>query len=126
MSLVRYTNKRTGVVTVYESTSFYDPVRRQSRPKRKYLGVEDPLTHEIIPTSGRRGRRPKKDAENEPKSDNLQEDYQRLLTDSVRKDELIQKLENENASLRAQIRKLTRAIQSIERTISPFGKTPTV
>ena len=58
MSLVRYTNKKTGVVTIYESTSHYDPVTKQSRPIRKYLGVEDPETGKIIPSSGNRdGRR---------------------------------------------------------------------
>ena len=51
MSIVRYTNKKTGVVSLYESTSYYDPVTKQSRPKRKYLGVEDPETGELIPTS---------------------------------------------------------------------------
>ena len=57
MSLVRYTNKKTGVVTVYESTSHYDPVTKQSRPIRKYLGVEDPETGKIIPSSGKPGRK---------------------------------------------------------------------
>lgn len=50
MSIVRYTNKRTGVVTLYESTSHYDPVTKQSRPIRKYLGIEDPETGELIPS----------------------------------------------------------------------------
>lgn len=57
MSLVRYTNKKTGVVTVYESTSHYDPVSKQSRPIRKYLGIEDPKTGELIPSSGKPGRK---------------------------------------------------------------------
>ena len=57
MSLVRYTNKKTGVVTVYESTSHYDPETKRSRPIRKYLGVEDPNTGKIIPSSGKPGRK---------------------------------------------------------------------
>lgn len=57
MSIVRYTNKETGVVTIYESTSHYDPVTKQSRPIRKYLGREDPVTGELIPSSGQRGRK---------------------------------------------------------------------
>ena len=60
MSIVKYTNKKTGVVTLYESTSHYDPETKQSRPVRKYLGREDPITGELIPSSGKRGR--KKDA----------------------------------------------------------------
>ena len=43
MSIVRYVNKKTGSVALYESTSHYDPETKQSRPKRKYLGTEDPV-----------------------------------------------------------------------------------
>ena len=57
MSIVKYTNKKTGVVTLYESTSHYDPETKQSRPVRKYLGREDPVTGELIPSSGQRGRK---------------------------------------------------------------------
>lgn len=59
MSIVRYTNKKTGLVSIYESTSNYDPINKTSHPKRKYLGTEDPVTHELIPSSGKRGRKPK-------------------------------------------------------------------
>jgi hypothetical protein len=57
MSIVKYTNRKTGVVTWYESTSHYDPDTKQSRPIRKYLGKEDPVTGELIPSSGKRGRK---------------------------------------------------------------------
>ena len=58
-TIVRIRNKVTGRVSVYESESYYDPVKKASRPKRKYLGLEDPLTGELIPSTGKRGR-PKK------------------------------------------------------------------
>lgn len=51
MSIVRYVNKKTGTVALYESTSHYDPETKQSRPKRKYLGTEDPEAGELIPSS---------------------------------------------------------------------------
>lgn len=57
MSIVKYTNKKTGVVTLYESTSHYDPETKQSRPVRKYLGREDPITGELIPSTRKRGRK---------------------------------------------------------------------
>lgn len=63
MSIVRYVNKKTGAVSIYESTSHYDPVTKQSRPIRKYLGREDPETGELIPSSGKRGRKPKSQGE---------------------------------------------------------------
>ena len=56
MSIVRYVNKKTGKVALYESTSHYDPETKQSRPIRKYLGTEDPETGMLIPSSGKRGR----------------------------------------------------------------------
>lgn len=57
MSTVRYTNKKTGWVSVYESKSNYDPVTKKSRPIRKYIGHEDPITGEFIPSSGKAGRK---------------------------------------------------------------------
>ena len=58
MTIVHYRDKRTGRVQVYESTPHYDPKTKQSRPKRKYLGTLDPETGELVPSSGRPGRRP--------------------------------------------------------------------
>ena len=55
-TIVRHYDKKTGKTRVYESTPHYDPVTKQSRPKRKYLGTLDPETGELIPSSGRRGR----------------------------------------------------------------------
>ena len=55
-TIVKHYDKKTGKTRVYESTPHYDPVSKQSRPKRKYLGTLDPETNELIPSSGRRGR----------------------------------------------------------------------
>ena len=110
MSIVRYTNKKTGVVTLYESTSYYDPETKQSRPKRKYLGIEDPETGELIPSSGQRGRkkvseggtitkREKKEAEYKAK-------YDKLFIDAAEKDLRIKQLEHENKRLRFCLQKL--------------------
>lgn len=53
MSLVKLTNKKTGITYVYESTSYYDKEKKQSRPKRKLIGKIDPETGEIVPTTPR-------------------------------------------------------------------------
>ena len=55
-TIVQHYDKKTGKTRVYESTPHYDPVTKQSRPKRKYLGTLDPETGELILSSGRRGR----------------------------------------------------------------------
>lgn len=59
MAIVKYKNQ-SGVTYAYESISEWDPVKKQSRPKRKYLGRVDPETGEIISTAGKRGRPKKK------------------------------------------------------------------
>ena len=109
MSLVRYTNKKTGAVSLYESTSHYDPATKQSRPIRKYLGIEDPETGELIPTSGRRGRKKKTGAQSE-KAKTVKPDHklekERLESKCNEKDQRIKELEKENKRLRSCISKL--------------------
>ena len=110
MSIVRYTNKKNGVVTLYESTSYYDPETKQSRPKRKYLGTEDPETGELIPSSGKKGRKKneeKKVPTNSEKSEaKFKEKYDKLLDECNEKDDRIKQLEHENKRLRFCIQKL--------------------
>ena len=110
MSIVRYVNKKTGVVALYESTSHYDPETKQSRPKRKYLGTEDPETGALIPSSGKRGRKKatedsKKTRPHKPEVD-YKEKYESLQKESAEKDERIKHLEHENKRLRFCITKL--------------------
>ena len=110
MSIVRYINKKTGAVSVYESTSYYDPETKQSRPKRKYLGTEDPETGELIPSTGKRGRRKNAVGEETKKKaspeDKYKVKYDRLLKACNEKDERIKNLEHENKRLRFAIAKL--------------------
>lgn len=63
MPIVKY-KLANGQIAVYESTSYYDPEKKQARPKRKYLGMEDPVTGELVPSSGKRGRRKKQNDTN--------------------------------------------------------------
>ncbi len=57
MSIVKHTDKKSGRTYVYESTPHYDPVSKQQRPRKKYLGMLDPETGELIQSSGKRGRK---------------------------------------------------------------------
>ena len=102
MSIVRYVNKKTGRVALYESTSHYDPVSKQSRPIRKYLGTEDPATGELVPSSGRRGRKRGAAASAAPKQGpDYRLMYEDLRKECGRKDSQIARLEKENAALRS-------------------------
>ena len=117
MSIVKYKNKKTGAVAVYESTSHYDPETKQSRPIRKYLGMEDPETGELIPTSGKRGRKQSGDKKTVSvvKSD-APCDY-KLLYETVKreaslKDKKIASLENSNKILYMQMKRMSEMISA--------------
>ena len=57
MGIVYQKGKRTGITYAYESTSFWDKEKKQSRAKRRLIGRVDPDTNEIVPTDGRGRKR---------------------------------------------------------------------
>jgi hypothetical protein len=111
MSLVRYTNKKTGVVTVYKSTSHYDPETKQSRPIRKYLGRVDPETGKLIPSTKRKKKEPASVAGQST------DDYMIALQEKIReceqKNQRIKELEAEIARLRSSMSRIATASRSI-------------
>jgi len=52
-AIVYQTSKQTGITYAYESLSYWDKDKRQSRAKRKCIGRVDPETKKIIPTRKR-------------------------------------------------------------------------
>ena len=117
MSIVKYTNKKTGMIAVYESTSHYDPETKQSRPVRKYLGMEDPETGELIPSSGKRGRKKTSENESTPKINKAVKDYKALYEEQknicTEMGTKIKRLERENIVLRAGIERLRNTASEI-------------
>ena len=118
MSIVKYTNKKTGYVAVYESTSYYDPGTKQSRPKRKYLGHEDPITGEFIPSNGQRGRRKSIDQADRTLEDSTRTS-QAFIDQLESKDQQIKELKELNAQLSSQVRDLKAALLKISNCIPP-------
>ena len=59
MAIIKQYHKDTDTTYVYESTSYWDEEKKQSRSNRRLIGKLDPDTGEIVPT-GKRGRKPKK------------------------------------------------------------------
>jgi transposase len=53
MAIVYQTDKRSGITYAYESISYWDKEKKQSRAKRKLIGRVDPITKQIVPTDGR-------------------------------------------------------------------------
>ena len=48
-AIVYQKNKNTGITYVYESSSYWDKEKQQSRAKRKCISKLDPTTGELIP-----------------------------------------------------------------------------
>ena len=58
MAIITQYQKDTDTTYVYESVSYWDPDKQQSRSKRRCIGKIDPETGKTIPT-GKRGRKKK-------------------------------------------------------------------
>ena len=58
MAIIKQYHKDTDTTYVYESVSYWDEEKKQSRSNRRLIGKIDPATGEIVPT-GKRGRKPK-------------------------------------------------------------------
>jgi len=53
MSIVYQKDKRSGLTYVYESESWWDKQKKQSRSRRRLVGRLDEETGTVIPTDGR-------------------------------------------------------------------------
>ncbi|SDB51555.1 hypothetical protein [Butyrivibrio sp. INlla16] len=56
MSIVKHTDKRSGITYVYESESYWDKEKKQPRSKRTLIGKIDEETGEIVST-GKSGKK---------------------------------------------------------------------
>jgi hypothetical protein len=111
MSIVKHTDKRSGVTYVYESQSYWDKEKKQPRSKRILVGKIDETTGEIIPTgkSGRKKTIPKKSVviteESTPITGQIN-----LLTE---KDEIIRSLKAENAALKKEKQEILKSLEML-------------
>ena len=115
-TIVKHYDKKTGKTRVYESTPHYDPVTKQSRPKRKYLGTLDPETNELIPSSGRRGRCAASQNTTTIKNDSSSDRISAL-------EEIISKKDDEISSLKSEIKVLKTALKTYEKACGSISKT---
>lgn len=60
ISIIKQKDKRTGIIYVYESKSYWDKEKQQPRSHRKLIGKLDEETGEIIHTDGRGKKRTEK------------------------------------------------------------------
>ena len=118
MALIRQYHKDTDTTYVYESISYWDEEKKQSRSKRRVIGKVDPETGEIVPT-GKRGRRPK---ETPAAAAEVPAQLPQLYEDSLKRiKELsltVDRKDLEIAGLRKEIHSLKEALAQIDRHLS--------
>ncbi len=98
MAIIHQHDKRSGITYAYESLSYWDKEKKQSRAKRTLIGRVDPDSGEIIPTDGRC----KKGKTTKVKDDS--KDYEKLYDKLYKKfmaqETLIEALKKENNELK--------------------------
>lgn len=114
MAIIKQYHKDTDTTYVYESVSYWDAEKGQSRSKRKVIGKIDPATGEIIPT-GKRGR--KKKSQGSEGNEELAK--MTLLYEQAKAEAAELKVENtrladEVSSLSKQNKKLLLALEKIQ------------
>lgn len=118
MAIINLYNKKLNVTYVYDSVSYWDKDLKQPRSKRKLIGKRDPVTNEIIPTSGR-GRRNNTDASASEKqsahSDSSTElKYEKCLEAIREKDATIQEQKKQIADLQSRLHACLSAMKQAE------------
>jgi hypothetical protein len=95
MAIIYQHDKRSGITYAYESLSYWDKEKKQSRAKRTLVGRLDTDSGEIIPTDGRC----QKDKVKEDKVDNPDYKvlYEKLQKKCIAQEILIVALKNENS-----------------------------
>ena len=112
MAIIKQYHKETDTTYVYESVSYWDAEKGQSRSNRKLLGKLDPETGEIVAT-GKRGRKKKTPAVEEAASFKAQlSAVTDSYTEQVRQQELTIRQQE------MQIKELSRRIAHLEATLS--------
>lgn len=106
MSIVIYTNKKTGIRYAYENESYWVPELKQARNRRKYLGRVDDDGN-IIPSTGKRGRPAGSAADRSGYKD-------KYLAAS----EAVRKKDKEIAELKKENKKLKSVIDEIQKLIN--------
>lgn len=110
MSLVKTKDKKTGIIYVYESVSYWDPEKRQPRNKRKLIGKLDE-NGDIVPT-GNVGRKKKKTVSPEELGkvvDELERSRQECLDAQIK----IKELERTIANLESEKQGIANALERL-------------
>lgn len=101
MAVIHQKDKRSGITYVYESISYWDKGKKQSRSKRRLIGRLDEETGDVIPTDGRGRKRspdyvPGEETDASPRTlKEYKEAYVALLSENQRLREEISRLKKQ-------------------------------
>lgn len=112
MAIVKQYHKETDTTYVYESDSYWDAEKKQSRSRRKLIGKLDPHTGEVIPT-GKRGRKAATTPPpvEQPKRQYTDAQYEQCHAKLEEQQEIIQQLRQRVIELEQQNKLLQSAMQ---------------
>lgn len=121
MAIVKYKNQ-SGVTYAYESIPVWDPEKKQSRPKRVYLGRVDDETGEIIQAPRKKGRPKKDDGTADKVTSGEDNDYESLYMEASKRIEVLtfqlSEAKKREALLETENRKMKKALKDAAETIS--------
>ncbi len=114
MAIVKYRNQ-SGTLYAYEQISEWDPVRRQSRSKRKLLGRVDEETGEIIKTM----RKQKTKTDDGAPREKTRSDFEALYKDAAARvmelERSLADVSSENLLLREENRRARKLLEEIHK-----------
>lgn len=116
MAIIKQYHAASNTTYVYESTSYWDPEKKQPRSKRRLIGKIDPVTGETVPT-GKPGRRSKKDDPDvpAPADTSVEEKYKAQISEQQEQirqlTERVLELQRQNDTLTAKITKASAALE---------------
>ena len=106
-TIIKATDKRSGLTYAYLSESYWDKEKKSPRCKRTLIGRVDPETGEILPTDG---RRKKKATEQKTQA----EEYKTPASSLGATRETIRQMEEQIANLKNSIADCTIVLESLQ------------
>ncbi len=113
-SIIKQLNKKTGVIYVYESESYWDKEKKQPRSRRKLIGRIDEETGEIVPTGGK-GRSKKRKLTDIPETFSTDSGLEALCQEQA---EQLRQNDLEISALKKQVMELTLSVNEYKRRLS--------
>lgn len=113
MAIIRQYHKDTDTTYVYESTSYWDAEKGQSRSKRRCIGKVDPETGEVIPTRKRGDKKRDAAAQTDQETAKLNSQVITLKKELAEQASAMRDLTDRLNAADAENRKLRKALEDI-------------